>query len=263
MLASLIITFRETLEAALIIGIILGYLAKTKNTRYNNIVYLGIGFGLLGSIISAMFFNYLAGGFTGRAEEIFEGVAMLLGAFFITTVILWMMNQKSISHDLKEKVSYEISQKHKFGLFFLVFVSVLREGVETVLFLGTATLVNTDNSLLGGILGVFFALVLGYLLFIASIKVNIKKFFNISSFLLLLFASGLVAHGVHELQEASVIPVINEHVYDINPYLDEDSSLGEIAKSLFGYNGNPSLLEMIAYITYLSAIIIVFKKSAT
>ena len=263
MIASFLITFRETLEAALVVGIILGFLVKTKNTKYHNIVYTGIGAGVIGSIISALLFSRLAGGFSGRAEEIFEGVAMLVGAFLLTTMILWMMNQKNVAKELKQKVSYDIANKDKYGLFFLVFISVLREGVETVIFLGAASFINGSNNLLGGLVGVIIAIVIGYLLFVASVKINIKKFFNISSFLLILFAAGLTAHGVHEFQEAKLLPIYNEHVYDINFIMNENGFMGSLLKGLFGYNGNPSLLEIISYLLYFAVVIVLYKSLNT
>lgn len=250
--------FRETLEAALIVGIILAYLKKTDCQRYNKSVYSGVLYGIVTSIAAAFMFNNLLGGFSGRTEQIFEGVAMLLGAFFITTVILWMMHQRDFSKHIKQKVSVELKKRDRFGLMFLVFISVLREGVEIVLFLGAASLVGSTN-LLGAFLGFVFAILLGYLVFVVSLKVNLKVFFNFSSILLLFFAAGLVAHGVHELQEAKVIPIVIGHVYDINPIFDENSKMGGIAKGLFGYNGNPSLLEIISYFIYLICIVLSYK----
>ena len=91
MIANFIITFRETLEAALIVGIILGYLVRTKQTKYNKTVYMGVVTGIIASIIGAFLFVRLAGGFEGKAEQIFEGITMLFGAFLLTTMILWMM----------------------------------------------------------------------------------------------------------------------------------------------------------------------------
>ena len=148
MISSFIITFRETLEAALIIGIILAYLIKTKKDKYNNVVYLGIGSAIVASIIGAFMFNALACGFTGRAEYIFEGIAMLFASFLITFMILWMLKQKHIVLELHRKVEKEITKQHKVGLFFLVFVSVLREGIETVIFLSAAGFAaTTENSI--------------------------------------------------------------------------------------------------------------------
>ena len=269
-----LITFRETLEAALIVGIILAYLYKTKNTKYNKVIYSAVGAGLVGSILAAFIFNIFLGSFTGKSEQIFEGAAMLIGSFLITTHVFWMMSQKNIAADLKEKVHSEIKQKDMTGLFLLTFVAVLREGVETVLFLGAASYVNQGNRLLAGSLGVLFAIFLGYLLFVASVKIDIKKFFNASSILLVLFAAGLAAHGVHELQEAQILPTYIEHVWDINPkaplaeqgvypVLHENGVVGSLAKGLFGYNGNPSLLEVLTYIIYILAVFLIYKTLKT
>lgn len=260
MIPSFIITFREVLEAALVVGIILSYLVRTRQTQYNNIVYLGVASGIVASIIGAVLFNTLAGGFSGRAEKIFEGITMLVGAFLLTTMILWMMKQKQVAQELEHRVATQLSRTHKFGLFLLVFMAILREGIETVIFLGAASFVSTNNSMFAAFAGLIAAILLGYAIFLGSMKINIKKFFNITSILLILFAAGLVAHGMHELQEAKIMSTVIEHVWDINPTVNPDGSypllhekgyLGSILKSLFGYNGNPSLVEVFSYFVYL------------
>ena len=269
MIASFIITFRETLEAALIVGIILGYLLRTKQTRYNNVVYIGVISGIVASVIGAILFNKLAGGFEGTAEQIFEGITAFIGSLLLTTMILWMMKQKHISSELQHKVHTETTESHKFGLFSLVFLSVLREGIETVIFLGAASFVSTDNNLIGALIGIIAAIVLGYAIFIGSMKINLKKFFKITNILLILFAAGLVAHGIHEFEEAKIIPSIIEHVWDINPKLNHDGSypllhenghIGGILKGLFGYNGNPSLIEVLSYLAYLLLVLVLWKN---
>jgi len=268
MVSSFIITFRETLEAALIIGIILAYLAKTKKERYNKIVYIGIISAVVASMMGAFLFNTLAGGFEGKAEQMFEGISMLFAAFLLTFMILWMMKQKHIVVELHKKVSTELKERHKFGLFSLVFISVLREGIETVIFLGAASFIAAgSNSAIGAILGIIGAIILGYMLFVLSKRIDIKKFFNVTSVLLVLFAAGLVAHGVHEFEEAGVIPIVVEHVWDINPLqnpdesypaLHENGAVGSILKGLFGYNGNPSLVEVLSYFAYIILILILW-----
>jgi len=131
------------------------------------------------------------------------------------------------------------------------FVAVVREGIETALFLTAAAFSATPvQTLIGGGLGLAVAVVVGWVLFAVSVRLDVRAFFRVTSVLLILFAAGLVAHGVHELQEAGVLPAIVEHVWDINPILDENSAVGSILKALFGYNGNPSLLEMVSYVTY-------------
>lgn len=269
MIPSFIITFRETLEAALIVGIILSYLLRTKQEKYNNIVYSGVGLGIIISIIGALLFTYIAGGFQGRTEEIFEGITMLIGAILLTTMILWMMKQKHIVQELEEKVNKQLAKPHKSGLFLLVFISVLREGIETIIFLSAASFVSNNNNLIGALAGIVAAILLGYAIFVGAKKIDLKKFFTITSILLILFAAGLIAHGVHELQEAKVIPTITEHIFDINPSVNPDGSypllhekggIGSIFKGLFGYNGNPSLLEVLSYFVYLIMVFFLWKN---
>jgi high-affinity iron transporter len=259
MIASFFIAFREALEAALIVGIVLGYLARTGQTRYRRVVYLALGTAVAASLAGAALFNALAGGFTGRAEQIFEGSTMLLGAALLTTMILWMMRQRGLASELSERVATEVARAHRWGLFSLVFVSVLREGLETVIFLGAASLA-AGSSLFGALAGLLSAGFLGYFVFTGSRRLELKKFFTVTSILLILFAAGLVAQGVHELQEAGVLPVLVEHLWDINPPVNvdgsyplwhEDGYVGSTLKSLLGYNGNPSLLEVVSYLFYL------------
>lgn len=269
MILSLIIALRETLEVTLIIGIIVGYLNKTGQQKYKRTVLLSVALAIISSVIGAFLFNVLAGGFEGRAEQIFEGITMIVGAILLTTMILWMMSHKNIGRELENHLAKEVVKKREMGLFFLVFISILREGIELVLFLGAANLVSEDNNLIGAILGIALAVILGYGMFIGLMKTSIKKFFSITSILLILFAAGLIAHGVHEFEEAGIIPIVIEHVWDINPAINIDGSypvlhenglIGSILKGLFGYNGNPSLLELISYIAYLIIIMIVWKK---
>lgn len=270
MISSFIITFRETLEAALIVGIILAYLIKTKRKKYRRVVFLGIAAAILASIIGALLFNSLAGGFTGRAEEIFEGTAMLIAAILVTYMILWMLKHKHIAMELRQKVDSEIIEHHKAGIFFLVFISVFREGIETVIFLNAANLASTSESnLTGALLGIFTAIMLGYVMFVVGKRIDLKAFFNVTGVILILFAAGLTAHGVHEFQEAGIIPVVVEHVWDINPQLNPDGSypalhekgtIGSIFKGLLGYNGDPSLIEVVSYLSYLFVVIILYKN---
>ena len=271
--ASFLVTSRETLEATLVVGIVLAYLTKTNKHHYRKTVYYGIAFGILASLLSAFIFTIFAGGFEGRAEEIFEGITMLFASFLLTTMILWMMRQKHIARHIESKVSVEIEKAeidmtYAYGLFLLVLIAVLREGVETVIFLNAMKYASGVN-FVGGLLGVLTAIGVGYLFFTSTRKVNLKKFFNISSILLILFAAGLVAQGIHELQEAGVILYGAKELWNINPavavegvypLLHEKGMVGSFLKGLFGYNGNPSLLEVLSYIAYLGIIFYLYRR---
>ncbi|MBI2549938.1 FTR1 family protein [Candidatus Woesearchaeota archaeon] len=260
-LSSAVITFRETLEAALVVGIMLVFLYRVKQQKFNRYVYLGIFFAVIASIVAAVLFQTVAGGFEGRAEQLFEGSTMVLAAALLSWMIVWMFRQRMhLKRHVEERVSRAVEKQEKLELFLLSFVAVFREGVETVIFLGAAAFASGQNVFVGGALGIAFALGISYLFFTAAKKVNLRMFFNVTSLLLVLFAAGLVAHGVHEFQEAQVLPMTVEHVWNTNWLLNEKGFLGDLAKSLFGYNGDPSLLEVIAYGAYLAVIGFVFAR---
>ena len=252
MIASYILSLREGLEAALIVGVLLGTLKKLDRTEYQFSIWFGTGLAVFLSVVFGIVLNIVGASFEGRAEEIFEGSAMLLAAAILTWVILWMKNQsQTINLKLKTDVQQAVIKESKTALFFLVFLSVIREGIELAIFL-TATSMDAEgvNILLGTALGLASVIILAILLFKSLIRLNVVRFFQVTSIILILFAAGLVAHGVHEFNESGIIPSVVEHLWDINHILDEKSTVGELLKALVGYNGNPSLTEVIAYVLY-------------
>ena len=253
MLASALITLREGLEAALIVGIVLSVLRKLGRSDRSRPVWAGVAAAVIASIAAALALDALGVAFEGRGEEIFEGITMLLAALVLTWMIFWMGRQgRQIQTELESDVRRAVTTSNKWALFGLAFVAVVREGIETVLFLTAATVGATPAQvLIGGALGLVVAIVLGWVMFVAGRQLNVRAFFRVTGVLLILFAAGLVAHGVHELQEAGVFPTVIEHVWDINHVLDEGSGVGTFLKALFGYNGNPSLFEVMSYVVYL------------
>lgn len=256
MTLSLVITFRETLEASLVVGIILAYLGKTGHRKHDIYVWLGVAAGLLASMLLAILFQIFAGGFTGRAEEIYEGITMLTAAALISWMIVWMLRQRrTMRRDIEQKVETHIADDHPMGLFFLTFVSIAREGIETIIFMQAAFLqAQTAYYSLGAVLGVVLAIAVSYVLFKGLHKLPLSSFFSITSVILILFAAGLVAHGIHELEEAALLPPLIAHVWDTNAILNENGTVGSLLKAMFGYNGNPSLLEVMGYMGYLGVI---------
>ena len=263
MLESFLVTSRETLEASLVIGIVLAYLNKTNNHDYKKTVYYGIFFGIIASIIAAFMFTAFSGGFEGKAEQIFEGITMIIGAFLLTTMILWMMQQRHISKEIEGKVEKHLMNAQPLfshiGIFMIIFIAIIREGTETVIFLNALNYAS-GLSFIGGTLGIVAAIIVGYLFFVSTRKINIKKLFNVSSILLILFAAGLVAHGIHEFEEAKVVNGIIAPLYNINSIVSEDGLAGSFLKGMFGYNSSPSLLEAMFYIAYLALIFYLYKR---
>jgi high-affinity iron transporter len=257
MLPAFLITLREGLEAALIVGIVLSALRKLGQTERSRPVWLGV-FAAVGiSLVAGLVLQSLGVVFEGRAEEIFEGVAMLLAAGVLTWMIFWMQRQgRNIQTELESDVRHAVGSA--WALFSLAFVAVVREGIETALFLSAAAFSSTPaQTLIGGALGLAVAVGLGWLIFAAGKQLNLRAFFRVTSILLILFAAGLIAHGVHEFQEAAVFPILVEHVWDINHILDENGPVGTFLKALFGYNGNPSLIEILVSGVYFLGIFIV------
>ena len=256
MVASFLITLREGLEAALIVGIVLSVLRKLGRADRSRPVWLGVAGAVVVSTVAGLAFNALGVAVGGRGEEIFEGIAMLLAAGVLTWMIFWMQRQgRQVQVELERDVRHAVSVGRNWALFSLSFVAVVREGIETVLFLTAAAFSATaGQTLIGGALGLVVAIVVGWLIFALGKELDVRVFFRATSVLLILFAAGLLAHGAHELQEAALLPTFVEHVWDINPILDENGPLGSFLKALFGYNGNPSLLEVISYVAYFVAI---------
>jgi high-affinity iron transporter len=261
MLSSFLIALREGLEAALIIGIILAYLAKTDNRQGFKPVWLGISLAVVTSLIAGAAIFLLAGEFGGQAEEIFEGFAMFVATGVLTWMILWMRKQViNIKAHLQARIQSVLTSGSSLGLIMLAFVVVVREGIETVLFLFAATRVAESPFFftMGGILGLVIAAGIGYSIYKGISRLNLRTFFNVTSIVLIIFAAGLLAHGIHEFHEAGIIPPLVEHLWDINHILPESSSLGRFLTAIVGYNGNPSLLEVITYFTYLAFVLMVY-----
>ena len=262
MFPSFLLALREGLEAALIIGIVFGVLKKLDLPHLRSAVWQGAGLAVLLSLVFGLGLNWLGMELEGRAEEIFEGVAMLFAGGVLTWMIFWMQRQ---GRNIQKQLESDTAQAAKSGrraLFLLAFLAVFREGIELALFLVAASIVAGGLvTLFGGIIGLATAVGLGYLLFATTQRLNLRGFFLVTSVLLIFFAAGLVAHGVHEFNEAGIIPNVVEHVWDMNAVLDENSGIGLILKTLFGYNGNPSLTEVIAYISYLVIMLPLFVRS--
>ncbi|MDD5614820.1 MAG: FTR1 family protein [Candidatus Methanoperedens sp.] len=259
-LPSFIITFREALEAALIIGIIAAYIAKLGRKDLNSYLAAGIIAAVIASAGVALVFKTIYGGLEGTAEQLFEGAAALTAAAVLTYMIFWMAgSSKKIKGELQEKVDLSISNGQMIGIAVMSFIAVFREGVETVLFLGTLAINSPFDTLAGFTLGVLVVVLLSAVMFRGIYGLDPGRFFKYTSILLILFSAGMIAMGVHELNEAGIVPPVVEHVWDINPQVNPDGSfpllhekgaVGGILKSLIGYNGDPSLTEVLAYSGY-------------
>jgi high-affinity iron transporter len=171
-------------------------------------------------------------------------------------MIFWMNRQsRHLKGELEAGVRQAALSAGRQGLFMLAFLAVVREGVELALFLTAATFASdAAQTLTGTLLGLFTSILLGWSLFASSVKLDLRRFFQVTGILLILFAAGLLARAVSEFILVGWLPALIEHVWDLNPLLNEESTLGQILSALFGYNGSPSLMAVITYLLYFASI---------
>jgi high-affinity iron transporter len=219
MLQAFIVTLREGVEAALIIGITLAYLAKIGRPELKKPVYAALVSAFLGSIGVAVLLSRMQWN-----QDIFEGWIMLAAAFFVVTMIVFMMKTgRKLKGEIEGKVSLLAGRNAWFGLFLFVFLMVLREGVETVLILSAVSLNSTElMSFLGTLLGVGAAVLFGVMFVKGSVRINLQKFFRITTAILFFVAAQLIISGLHELSENGVLPSSKQEMAIIGPIVRND-----------------------------------------
>jgi high-affinity iron transporter len=256
MLAGFLLSLREGLEAALVIGMVLGLLYKLKRTDLNRTVWSGMAVAAVLSVAVALVLMLLGMEFEGRGEMIFEGSAMLLAAGVLSWMILWVHRSAgNMKGEIEAKTHTALRGQTGRGLFLLAFLAVFREGVELALFLLAVEKASTPlQTLIGSLTGLAGAALLGWMLFSSTRKLNLRRFFKVTNILLIIFAAGMVAVGVHEFNEAGIIPALIDPVWDISGFLSNKSELGLLLKALVGYNATPSLSELLAYVVYLAGV---------
>ena len=255
--AAFVIALREGIEAALIVSIVLAYLKQLGRADRSHLVWWGTGLAVaLSTILGTIIFS-VGAEFEGTAEEIFEGLVTLTAVGVLTWMIFWMRRQGArIKSELQHKVDTALTAGG-LALAAIAFFAVLREGVETALFLFAAaegTAVEGGGvaaQLLGAMLGLGLAVVLGVLLYRGGIRMNLRTFFKVTGVILVVVAAGLFAYSVHELQEAGWLPFLESPAFDLSATLPDDEGIGAVLRGLVGYNADPGVLEVVAWLAYL------------
>src|SRR5580698_9586596 len=219
MLQAFIITLREGVEAALIVGITLAYLAKIGRNDLRKTVYAALGAAFLGSIGVAVVISRL-----NWNEDVFEGWVMLVAGFFVITMIIFMMRTgRKLKGEIEGKVGLLAGKDAWFGLFIFIFLMVLREGAETVLILSAVSLNSSElMSFLGTLLGVGAAIAFGVMFVKGSVRINLQKFFRVTTAILFLVAAQLIISGLHELSETGFMPSSKQEMAIIGPIVRND-----------------------------------------
>jgi len=251
--SSFLITLREGLEISLVLAILISYLVKSNRGQEQSAVWLGSGVAALLCIALGLAFHLIAGGLNGHVEQAVEGVLATLAASVLTWMVFWMRkNARTLGGELRAKIDAATTTR---ALVVIAFIAVLREGLETVLFLLSAETSSSTGGevVVGGIIGLAVAAVLGYLVYAGGNKLNLKTFFNITGLLLILFAAGLAGKAVHEFRELIEWEAgwLISSPWSIATGPLSSGWVHDFLKALFGWAPTPERLRVIAYFSYL------------
>ncbi|MGX2959671.1 FTR1 family iron permease [Peribacillus sp. JNUCC 23] len=282
---ALLITFREVLEALLIVGIITTYLKRMGKNSFTKYVWVGAGLAVLASIGVAMLFQVVLTGFASMGSEMYLKIGiMLVSALLLTQMVFWMSSQsKDLKDNMEGKLDRFITTGNVVGMVIHSFLVVLREGVETVFFFAAITGGNIGAAMegWGAITGVIIAAIVSYIFFKGTMKVSLKTFFKVTGIFIILIAAGLLVQAISMLQDLNIIGSVIPHLYDLTWFLPEhpidydhylrdhgvapilSGDIGIFLKALFGYASMPSIEEVITYIGYFVGIYLLtsFKSS--
>jgi high-affinity iron transporter len=269
MIATFIISWRETIEAALLVGILLVYLKKIGQSRHFKYVYAGVGFGIAASLLFAWLSNKASFLFEGIGEDILNAGILLLAVIMLTYMVIWMAESaKNIKGEIHQKVNQAIEQQKLLALTFLAFSGVFREGIEMVLFLWGIFIQNQQAatitlSLLSGLSGMALAILVAWLFFKGFGHIDMKLFFQATGAILLFMSAGMLITAIGKLESAGLIPALRMQIWNSSWILDDRTLLGHLLSGFLGYRAKPSLMEVLAYLLYFTAIVFWIWKQST
>jgi high-affinity iron transporter len=263
--SGLLTGLREGVEAALIVSIVLAYLAKTGNRPHFDKIWLGAGAAIAVSILVGVALFVTIGGLEEPYEQLFEGIAMLVAAGVVTWMLFWMRRQAaSVKGELQARVDRALGEGAVWGLALLAFTAVIREGIETSLFL--LGQVNSADAaapsvLVGAVIGLAIAALLGYGFYRGSRRINLGAFFKWTGVGLVFIAAGLLSHAVHEFIEIGVIQFGTQTAFDLSGVLShEDNIVGQFLRALFGYTATPEVTTLVVHVAYVVIVLALYLR---
>lgn len=263
MVAGYLLGLREGLEAAVILGITFGVLRRMNRSELAPVAWLGVGVAVGLSVLAAGILLLVGARLEGTAEELFEGTMMLLASCVLTWMILWMARQGRESRlGIERDLKVAATRRQRTAVFAIAFFAVLREGIETALFLSAAAFQDSQAGVFtGGLSGIATAALLGWGLYRATIRLDVRGFFRVTGAILILFAAGLFAHGIHEFVEAGILPAFIDPLWNTEALISESSFIGTLLRTLFGYNADPTLTEVLAYFGYCVTVLFFVRRT--
>jgi high-affinity iron transporter len=246
---------REGVEAALIVGIIASYLVKIGRADRLASVWIGVAAAIAASAAVGIAAFVLLGSLQGTAEQVIAGTTSLLAVVILTYMLFWMRKQAvTLGADLRSGVDRAVASASVLGLSLLAFTAVIREGIETALFLLGQTTAAAGEGLavvLGAVVGLLIAAGIGVLIFRVGLRLNLSAFFNVTGAALVVIASGLLSYGVHEFIEVGILPGLITPLYDISAILPHKEGIGQFLRAIVGYSSTPELTTLLAQGAYL------------
>jgi high-affinity iron transporter len=264
MLANFLIGLREGLEAALIVSILIAYLVKSGRRQLLPQIWIGVGIAVAVSLGFGAALTFGPKGLTFEAQELIGGLLSIVAVGFVTWMIFWMAKAaRTLSGELRAQID-KAADAGRWSLTIVAMLAVGREGLETALFLWAATQTaaggtgNTASPLLGAALGLLLAVLLGYLIYRGALKINLGRFFTWTGAFLIVIAAGVLAYGVHDLQEAGVLPGLNNLAFDVSAAVPPTSWYGTLLKGVFNFSPATTVLEAAAWLLYFIPTLSIF-----
>ncbi len=261
MFPNFLIGLREGLEAALIVGILIAYLRKIGRTEVVARIWMGVALAIALSLGIGAFLAFGATGLDERADEIMSGIVSIVAAGFVTWMIFWMARAaRGLSAELRSDVDSHLTDAG-WGLVAVAFLAVMREGIETALFIWASFRAGGSGTLpiAGATLGILAAVALGYLIYRGALALNLEKFFRYTGILLIIIAGGVLAYGIHELQEAGILPE-GTVAFDVSGAIPADSWWGALLKGMFSFSPVMTWLEVVVWLGYVLPILSLFLR---
>jgi len=262
-LATLVIFLREGVEASMIVAILLAYLNRIgRRDRFRDI-FLGVGAALILAAVGGVVAYETIRSYDGsRVQTIFETCTYLVAAAVLTYMTFWMRNHaRSLSKELRSRADAAIDGRARWGLGLLAFQAVGREGLETVVFtLAIVFSTSAAGALTGAVIGLAGSLVIAFVIYRLGHQLKLSRFFTVIGVLLMIFAAGLVADAVQNMQELGWLPVLSSPMWHSASFLSQDSAFGDVMHSFFGYSDAPTPLQLLMYVGYLAIVIVAYLK---
>jgi high-affinity iron transporter len=264
MFANYLIGLREGLEAALVVSILIAYLVKTGNKHRQRPLWAGVVIAVLVSAGFGALLTYTSSNLSFEAQEAFGGSLSIVAVGFVTWMVFWMRRTaRTLSSELRGRLDAALAMG-SLALLFTALLAVGREGLETSLFVWSAVQATGDSTspLVGAILGLLSSVVLGYLFYRGAVRIDLGKFFTWTGAGLILVAAGVLAYGVHDLQEAGWLPGLNSLAFDVSGTVAPDSWYGTILKGTVNFTPATTWLQAILWLAYLAPVTVLFFRPA-